>query len=401
MTMTNAAPAPPAFLLLRGGELYAPEKLGRRDLLIGGERILAIAEHLEAPNLPGCQEVDARGLTLCPGLIDQHLHLIGGGGEAGPHSRTPEVRLSSLLEGGITTVVGLLGTDAITRHPESLLAKARALNSEGITAFMLTGAYGVPTPTITGSIQRDIAFIDPIIGVKTAISDHRSSAPGIGELARIAAEARLGGLLGGKAGISVFHLGNGRRALEPLYGILEHSDVPIGQLLPTHVNRTAALYEAAIRFALDGGNIDLTSGINPELGARQALKSSRAVIQALSAGVALQRLTISSDANGSQPVFDSDGRLTGLALAGCKSLMNELRDLVLREQLPLEQALRPFTSNVADLLRLQGRKGRLAVGLEADVLLLDERLELVQAFARGRQVVLGGRACLWGTFEGE
>ena len=126
MTMTNAAPAPPAFLLLRGGELYAPEKLGRRDLLIGGERILAIAEHLEAPNLPGCQEIDARGLTLCPGLIDQHLHLIGGGGEAGPHSRTPEVRLSSLLEGGITTVVGLLGTDAITRHPESLLAKARS-----------------------------------------------------------------------------------------------------------------------------------------------------------------------------------------------------------------------------------------------------------------------------------
>ena len=121
----------------------------------------------------------------------------------------------------------------------------------------------------------------------------------------------------------------------------------------------------------------------------------------MSKRVGLQRLTISSDANGSQPVFDAEGRLTGLALAGCKSLMNELRDLVLREQLPLEQALRPFTSNVADLLRLQGRKGRLAVGLEADVLLLDERLELVQAFARGRQVVLGGRACLWGTFEGE
>lgn len=387
------------FLLLRGGEVYAPQALGRQDILISGERIALIGEHIDAAALPGCRVVDVAGLKLCPGLIDQHIHLIGGGGEAGPHTRTPEARLSKLVEAGITTAVGLLGTDSITRHPESLLAKTRALNNEGITAYMLTGAYTVPTPTITGSIQRDVAFIDPIIGVKTAISDHRSSAPTVEALAQMAAEARVGGLLGGKAGISVFHMGSSPKRLAPLYAILEHSDVPIGKLLPTHVNRAAELYQAAIRYALDGGFIDLTSGISPELGARNALKPSRAIVQALDAGVDLTQLTISSDGNGSQPVFNTNGQLTGIGVAGFDSLLNELRDLVVREKLPLAQALQPFTSNVATLLQLQERKGRLTTGADADILLLDDQLQLVHSYARGRQAVRNGEACLRGTFE--
>lgn len=391
-------PAAMDFLLLRGGDVYAPESLGRRDVLICGERIARIAERIDAHALPGCRVVAAQGLKICPGLVDHHVHLIGGGGEAGPHTRTPEARLSKLVEAGITTVVGLLGTDSLTRHPESLLAKTRALNSEGITAFMLTGAYTVPTPTLTGSIQRDIAFIDPIIGVKTAISDHRSSAPSVAELARIAAEARVGGLLGNKAGVSVFHLGNSPSRLAPLYGILQCSDVPIGKLLPTHVNRTAELYDDALAFARRGGHIDLTSGISPELGAQRALKPSRAIAKALDAGVAPERLTISSDGNGSQPVFGADGRLARIGVAGFDSLMHELSDLVFREGLPLEQALLPFTQNAATLWQLE-RKGRLTAGADADILLLDEQLRLVHAYARGRQAVRAGRACLRGTFE--
>ncbi len=386
-------------LLLQGGEVYAPEALGRQDILICGERIALIAGRIDPATLPGCRVVDVRQRKLCPGFIDQHVHLIGGGGEAGPHTRTPEVRLSALVEAGVTTAVGLLGTDAITRHPESLLAKTRALNHEGLTAYMLTGAYAVPSPSITGSIERDIAFIDPVIGVKAAISDHRSSAPTIEALARLASAARVGGLLGGKAGISVFHMGSGPQMLTPLYRLLEQCDVPIGKLLPTHVNRDAALYAEALRYALNGGFIDLTSGISPALGALQSRKPSQAIMQALDAGVPLSQLTLSSDGNGSQPVFDASGRLIGIGVAGFASLLHELRDLV-QEGLRLEQALRPLTSNVADLLQLQARKGRLRAGCDADILLLDEQLHLVDVYARGQAAVSSGRACLRGAFEG-
>lgn len=44
-----------------------------------------------------------------------HVHITGGGGEAGPASRCPEAQLSKLISAGITTVVGVTGTDSVTR----------------------------------------------------------------------------------------------------------------------------------------------------------------------------------------------------------------------------------------------------------------------------------------------
>ncbi|WP_434779569.1 beta-aspartyl-peptidase [Neisseria sp. Ec49-e6-T10] len=385
------------FTLLKNAAIYAPEALGEKDILICNDKIVAIEQNIDASTIPNCTSLDLTGLTVCPGFIDQHIHLIGGGGEAGPHTRTPEVKLSSLIEAGITTAVGLLGTDGMTRHPETLLAKVKALNFEGITAYMLTGAYTVPTPTITGQIDKDIALIDGIIGVKTAISDHRSSAPTIAELCRLSTQARVGGLLGAKAGISVFHLGSSKKTLEPIDHILANCDVPINKLLPTHVNRNQVLFDAAIAFALKGGYIDLTSGINPELGARNAVKPSKAVMQALKAGVALDHITISSDGNGSQPVFNAQGQLTGITVAGFASLLAELKDMVQKEGLCLSEALQPFTSSVAQFLQID--KGHLKPNADADILVLNKDMNIEYVFAKGKKMVHNGKACIKGTFE--
>ncbi len=184
------------FTLLQGAHLFAPEDRGICDVLLANGKIIAVGAGIPGDIVPDCTVINLSGRMLCPGFIDQHVHLIGGGGEAGPTTRTPEVSLSRLTEAGITTVVGLLGTDSVSRHPASLLAKTRALNEEGITARMLTGAYHVPSPTITGSVEKDVALIDRVIGVKCAVSDHRSAAPSGNQLASMAAESRVGGLLG-------------------------------------------------------------------------------------------------------------------------------------------------------------------------------------------------------------
>lgn len=378
--------------LLRGAEVYSPDALGQQDLLVSGGQIIAMAPHIADDVVPQCKVVHLHGYALCPGLIDQHVHLIGGGGEAGPHSRTPEIALSRLVEAGITTVVGLLGTDGITRHPESLLAKTRALEHEGITAFMLTGAYALPSPTLTGSIARDLTLIDKVIGVKCAIADHRSSAPSAALLAEMAAQARVGGLLGGKAGVSVFHMGNSPRLLAPLYDILRDSDVPIGKLLPTHLNRSEPLFTAALAFARDGGFIDFTSGIE------QPIDAAAAVARAVAAAVPLAQITVSSDGNGSQPVFDAQGNLTGIGVGGVDSLPRALRTLVQQHQFPLAEALRPFTCNVAAFLGLSG-KGALRPGSDADLLVLTPELAIHQVWAKGKQVVDHGKATVRGTFE--
>lgn len=69
-----------------------------------------------------------------------------------------------------------LGTDGITRSLENLVAKARALTEEGMTVYTLTSSYGYPPTTLTGSVERDIVLIPPMIGVKVPrYLDHRSS----------------------------------------------------------------------------------------------------------------------------------------------------------------------------------------------------------------------------------
>lgn len=380
------------FTLLQGAHLYAPEDRGICDVLLANGKIIAVDSAIPTDIVPDCTVIDLHGRILCPGFIDQHVHLIGGGGEAGPTTRTPEVTLSRLTEAGITTVIGLLGTDSVTRHPESLLAKTRALNEEGITAWMLTGAYHVPSPTITGSVEKDVALIDRVIGVKCAVSDHRSAAPGDYQLASMAAQSRVGGLLGGKPGVSVFHMGSSKKGLQPLYDILENSDVPMGKLLPTHVNRSEFLFDQALAFALKGGTIDITSGIPGPV------TPPEGIARAVKAGVPLTQVTLSSDGNGSQPLFDAAGNLTGIGVAGFDSLLQTLHALVNDYGFTLTDALRPLTTSVATFLSLAG-KGEILPGRDADLLVMTPELRIEQVYARGKRMVVDGKACVKGTFE--
>lgn len=83
---------------------------------------------------------------------------------------------------------------------ENLVAKARALTEEGMTVYTLTSSYGYPPTTLTGSVERDIILVPPMIGVKVAVSDHRSSNPGGEELIALATAARRAGLLSNTPG---------------------------------------------------------------------------------------------------------------------------------------------------------------------------------------------------------
>lgn len=98
--------------LLKNANVYAPEKLGKKDILIEGEKILLMQDTIEGyEGLPGVETYDLEGKTVVPAYIDMHVHITGGGGEQGPASRVPESQLSEFFKNGITTVVGLLGTD--------------------------------------------------------------------------------------------------------------------------------------------------------------------------------------------------------------------------------------------------------------------------------------------------
>ncbi|MCL8209156.1 MAG: beta-aspartyl-peptidase [Actinomycetia bacterium] len=386
-------------VVIRGGRVWAPEPRGVQDILAVGERIAAVGPALDPPPWANpVVAVDAREADVLPGLVDQHVHIAGGGGEGGPGSDTPPVRLTDLTTAGVTTVVGLLGTDGTTRSVQGLLARARSLVAEGLTAYIYTGAYEVPTRTITGSARADLVLIDRVIGVgEIAVSDPRGTHPSARELARLAAEAHVGGLLGGKAGVLHVHLGDGIRRLKTLWTLRRLATVPVQTLVPTHLNRHRELLADAAAWGAAGGWVDLTTDIRPDGPGARAVAAHEAALWLAEQGVPWDHITFSSDGQGSAPVFDPAGRVLGLGIGRTASLFEEV--LALRAAgLTWERAVAPATLHPARRLGLDD-VGRIAPGCQADLLVVGADGRLRTVIARGRVMVDEGRPVRFGRFD--
>lgn len=385
--------------LIRGGDVFAPESLGRKDILLAGGAIEAVAEPGRI-RLDGLEAeiVDAAGKRVFPGLIDPHVHILGGGGEGGPATRAPEIRIEDIISSGVTTVIGCLGTDGVTRHMTSLLAKARALELEGVSTFIYSGSYEIPVRTLTGSVRTDLIVVDKVVGAgEIAVSDHRSSQPTFDEAARLAAECRVGGMLGGKAGVLHLHLGDGRRGLELLFRIIRETEIPVTQLVPTHINRNPGLFEKGLEWVARGGSVDITVGPEP-VPPDPEVSLEDAIARFQEKGLPFGRMMISSDSNGSLPVFDESGRLVRLTIATEKDFFRKFGDVLRKGLLPPETAARLFSTNAAEFYKLS-KKGRLGPGRDADLIVLDGDLGLSDVFARGKRMMAGGRLLVRGTFS--
>lgn len=396
-TSIMPVPAPGPFELLANAELYTPEYLGRGHVLVAAGRVVWIGA--ERPTLDASLAVgerDLQGRRLIPGLIDAHVHLTGGGGEAGYDTRVPPVPLSRFTRGGITTVVGVLGTDDLTRTPAELLATARGLIEQGLSAYCLTGGYHFPPVTVTGTVRGDIVHLDPVLGVgELALSDHRSSQPTLDDLLRVAGEAHVGGMMSGKAGIVHLHMGDGPRGLELVRRAIAESEVPARVFNPTHVNRRKALFDEAKQLVQTGATVDLTAF--PVADGEDAWTAEEALFRYWEAGLPAERITVSSDGGGCLPVFNNEGRVAAMDVGDPGALSGTLRAVLDRGR-PLAEALPPFTSNVARLLRLPA-KGSIRVGADADFVSLNQNGEINDVMANGRWHVLDGKAVLHGTFE--
>lgn len=382
------------FKLFKNAEVYAPKFLGAKDILFCNDKIVKIGENI---NIEGfdCEVIDATGKKAVPGYIDQHIHITGGGGEGSFKTRVPEAPLSKIVEAGVTTVVGVLGTDSTTRNVENLVAKAKALKEEGISCYVTTGAYEFPSPTICGTVKRDVTFIEEIIGVKLAISDHRASYIDEAILEDLGSQVRTAGMFANKPGIVVLHMGDGTRLLSQVMNVIEKSEIPIKHFLPTHVNRKAEVFEAALEFAKKGGYIDITDSFGED----DYKTAAKAVVAAEEAGVPLERLTFSSDGYGSFSDYDAAGNLIRIGASPINVHQSEIIKLVKQYGFPLEEALQFLTVNPAKFLKLYPYKGTLTEGSDADMVLLDDKLEICDVFALGKQFVKNKKVIRKGTYE--
>jgi beta-aspartyl-dipeptidase (metallo-type) len=379
--------------LLKNVEVYAPESIGLHNILVGGGSILTLQRHEITTD---ADVIDCEGRRILPGFIDAHTHITGGGGESGFSTRVPAPFLSQFTAAGVTSVVGVLGTDDTTRDTRSLVAQAYALREHGLGAWCHTGGYHVPATTLTGSIRDDIVFLDPVIGVgELAISDHRSSQPSFEEILRIAADAHVAGLITGKAGIVHLHLGDGKRGLELIQRALNESEIPSRVFNPTHVNRRKGLFEEAVLLASRGCSIDITAF--PVAEDEDAWSADAALLRYLDTGAPANKVTVSSDGGGCLPEFNADGVMTKMGVGRSAALMATLKNL-LEQDVPLEMILPAVTSNVAELLRFHDR-GRIKEGYRADLVLLDEKHNIEGVMVAGVWHVRDGAQIITGAFE--
>ncbi|MFP8965563.1 beta-aspartyl-peptidase [Pokkaliibacter sp. CJK22405] len=383
--------------LIRNANLFAPAPLGLRDVLIADGRIAAIDSTIELSGSFLWEELDASGKILIPGLVDSLVHITGGGGEGGPHTRVPPMQLSQAVNAGVTTLIGALGTDSVSRSLEDLVAKARALSTEGISAYCHTGSYQVPVKTLTGSIERDLLLVDVMLGTgEIAVADNRSSQPTLEELKKIVAASRVGGMLSGKAGTVLIHMGDAPDQLTLLDALFASTDLPKRQLQVTHINRSAALFEKAIGFAQRGGYVDFTTSTGGLMKWGE-VSCAEGLQRLLQEGVPVSQITFSSDGQASLPIFDAEGQVVGIGVGEISSLWQEVKRCV-SQGMALEVVLPVVTSSPAKLLGLS-QKGVLATGKDADLLLLNDDLSIDGVMARGRWLKQNGVLQVKGTFE--
>lgn len=355
--------------LINNAQVYSPQYIGTASVLVSGGRILAVGDDVD---LSGRQleVVDAQGRWLLPGFVDALTHPCGGGGEGGFGNRTPEISADEFVRAGVTCPVGALGTDSLARSLEVLYGCVMGLRERGLAAHMYTGAYRVPTPTLTGDIARDLVLVAPVIGVgEVAVSDHRSSMPTAEELRRLVADSRQGGILSGKTGTVLVHVGDGESRLAPLREALAGSDLPAHSFYPTHVNRSGELIDEAAALASNGAWVDITVSTTPDLIAAGDTPGLEALKRLLAAGAPPDRVTMSSDAGGSLPLFEN-GELRRLTAASPASMLEMLQQAMRETPDAVETVIAALSANPAAALGLNA-KGRIEAGADADLLLLD------------------------------
>jgi beta-aspartyl-dipeptidase (metallo-type) len=358
------------FLSVQNGEVFTPEPAAKISVLIAGDKIAQLGtidvRAIEAAGLQA-EVLDATDAFVFPGLIDPHEHLIGGSGEAGFATLTPEIQLQELVRGGITTAVGCLGVDTTTRTMPALLAKAKGLTAEGLSAYIYTGGYNVPPVTLTGSVRSDMLLVQEVIGAgETAIADLRSTNPQVVELARLVGDAYVGGILSGKAGVTHFHVGPRQGRLTMICELLDRYDVHPESVYLTHIERSPELMDEAAALSACGVMVDIDT-VDEDL--------PHSLAYFIKSGGKLANLTASSDA-----AINSPETLTS-------QLFRSMSDSVAS----IEQCLRLVTSNTARVLQLN-QKGTLRVGSDADLIVVERsNWHLRHVVARGKVMMRDGR----------
>lgn len=379
------------FKLIKNGHVYSPADLGVKDILLWEDRVIKIGENLKIPEGFEGKEFDLSGKIIIPGIVDTHVHITGGGGEGGFTTRTSEITFEEIAEAGVTTLVGVLGTDGYARRVEDVLVKCMALREEGFDCYFLTGSYTFPITTMRGSVAEDIIFNEYCLGTgEVAHCDHRGSLMRYEEFTRLAADTRNGARLAGLKGVLNIHLGNYPEPADFFIRACEEDITFRPLIVPTHVTRKYDVFDSCLKFLEYGGQIDITAGSDGDASQKSYGSVEGLEIIYKKYGT-LDRVTMTSDGNGSAPIWDELGNMIGMGKGSSKVLLADLKKATKNGIIPFEETLRTMTTIPAAVYGLKNSAGTIVENGTANFAVLDENLDLVETILNGKRVWIKGK----------
>ncbi len=374
------------FTLLKNGEVYTPENLGKKDVLLWNDKVFKIGDNLDIPQGYDGKTINLEGKKVIPGIVDTHVHITGGGGEGGFTSRTSEITKEEIAEAGVTALVGVLGTDGYARRVEDVLVKTLALREMGFEAYFLTGSYTLPVVNLTGEVATDIMFQEHCLGMgEIAHCDHRGSMMTFEEFTRLAADVRNGARLAGKKGVLNVHLGNLEDPADYFLDLCKKDITFRPLIVPTHVTRKDYVFKSCLKFLEFGGQIDITAGGKGDK-EQNVIGSVEGLEMIYKKYKTLDRVSLTSDGNGSMPIWDNLGNLIGMGKGSSKVLLEDLKLATENGIIPFEETLKTITTTPAAVYGLKTAAGTITENGVANIAVLNGDLLLELTILNGEIV---------------
>ena len=378
--------------LLNARVLTPDEDLAGATVVVRDGRIEAVGVGLTPPT--GAQTFDLAGLTLAPGFIDIHVH--GGGGFSLISEDPEEIRSYArwVVSRGVTGFLVTLVGASLSQMKRWLAAATAAGEGGDATAARLVGVHlegPFVNPARRGALPAE-GLRPPDVAEFLALAEAAQGrlkiitlAPELPGATDIVAAARQRGVV-----VSMGHTdATYEQALEAIEWGVQQATHCFNGMRPFHHRDPgclgAILSSPRLSAELIADGVHVHPGTMALLLAAKDPQGTILVTDGITAaGLADGVYSLAGEAIQVQSGVAS---LPNGTLAGSVATMDQaLRNIVQLGLAPLGEAVRMASTNPAAALGLGQRLGRIAPGFAADLVALDERLEVAMTFVGGQPV---------------
>jgi N-acetylglucosamine-6-phosphate deacetylase len=372
------------------------EEIAGAVVIVEGAKIVAVGPRDRVSVPRDAQRFDATGLTAAPGFMDVHIH---GAGGHDVMEGTPEALAT------ITGAVAARGTTSLVATTVTASEDSTRRAVAGIAEWMHS-RQGSQRPTAPEAEILGVHFEGPFISlVRRGVHPPEwISAPSVELFERFLASAHDAGRIvtlapelpgalelisaACRAGV-VVSLGHTdatfAQAASAIAAGARHAAHVFNAMRPFEHRETGVI--GAVLTSPQVTTELIADGVHVDAAAMRILlaaKGTRGVVL-VSDGTAATGMPDGTYRLGTFEVKVSggvcrsaDGKLAGSTLTLDRALRN-----VVELGIPLADAIAMLTANPARLLGLEGRKGTLAPGADADIVLLNGNLEVAGVMTRG------------------